>query len=258
MRDPDRTRSGGPSPGSAAVDRAVRSTSPICWRTKDSAAWAGAVRGLRPRSCTGPSSSRGTSSAGRGVQGGDGQRGAEPRPGLPVRQQHGGGGEPVTAGVRALPHLARPFGRCLQGHGPATDGAAHVASGVGAHQQGRLGGGNERRQRRANGVEVTVREGVEGQPEQVGRLGDVAGEQLGAPGEARRHEHPARRPVVRVGVQAGPADQQQAAAGRLAGRARGPRRARRRGATGSWRRGPRARSAPPPPRTAPRRRCRTR
>ena len=119
--------------------------------------------------------------AGRRVEGVDGQLGGEPGPGLAVRQQHGGGGEAVTAGVRALPHLARPRRGRLEGDGPAAYGAADVAPGVRAHQQGRFARGRQRRQRRQRRAEVAVRERVERQPEQLRGVGDVAGEQPRGP-----------------------------------------------------------------------------
>ena len=109
-----------------------------------------------------------------------------------VGQHHGGGGEAVTAGVRALPHLPRPRCGRLEGDGPAADGAADVAPGVGAHQQGRFARARERRQGRQRRPRVPGRERVEGQPSSSAAVGDVAGEQPRRAGEAAGHQDPAR------------------------------------------------------------------
>ena len=99
-----------------------------------------------------------------------------------MRQQHGGGGEPVTAGVRALPHLARPCRRCLEGDGPAADGAARRRAGRSCTPAGPV-----RAREPAPAAPPAPRRGrrdasaSNGRPSRSRGVGDVTGEQPGRP-----------------------------------------------------------------------------
>ena len=192
---------------------ASRSVSPISSRTADSPTWTrgevGAAPAVVPRA---EHPERQVAEVG-GLEHLADRAHVEPAERASPREQHSGGREPVTAGVRALPD---PPGVPLmpgQRHRPAADRAAHVVPTVGADEEDRLAG-PELRQRGADGLEVSRRQRVEREPKQVLRSLHAADQEervRPAPGEVAEPGS-----GTRVGVLAGPADQAEPSPGRPA------------------------------------------
>ena len=216
-----------------------RWVSPSAARTCDSAHWAAGASG-RPAAVVERAEQLGRRVTGEARLEHPGRALlVEPGIRLAPRQQHGGRGEAMAAGVRDLPHPAGRHPRRGGGERPPAHGAAHVAPAVGAHEQGRLGVAGSR-QRRGDERTAAAGERAPVETEQLAGVGDLGLEQprrrvggragMGEqhpPGPVVRgvatgtaHEHEAAAGAARAGVELGP---EQRVEVRLAGRVAAPR-----------------------------------
>lgn len=136
-------------------------------------------------------------------------RGVEPAEGGARREEDPGRGEPVAAGVAALPDALTVAGGQRRRERDAPQGAAHVAFGVRAEQEDRCGVGQQPESGLQGRGRRTVRHGAPRDVEQVARVLDSAGQERRTTGARPRGDEDLPRPTdPGIAAAAGAPDEQ--------------------------------------------------